>query len=659
MRKLSDKTGWCDTHGLRLARLAGVLGWMLAAVTGPATALQLDRLFSDHMVLQRGQPIRVSGRAQVGTSVSVQMGVDGGLAHADAEGRWTVVLPARPAGGPLELQVRNETETVVVRDVLVGDVWLASGQSNMAYRIEEGVTDAGPDLTEGAVAGIRHFVIAMHPAEEPQQDLHSGTWRVASPESIPGFSAVAHTFARALHDRTGVPIGVIEAAVGGSPIEAWMSPQALEGLPHMAGPPVEVAAHGCSSLAEFHAVNEANVATILKRVTDVEAGSALGVHGMDFADAAWHESAVPRWMQGRAAVHWMRRWIGWDGPTDAPAMISLGVPSSHCHVFLNGVLVHAATVSGPCRIALPARALVPGMNLIAVRLANPWFPPYFEGEGSEFFVSAEDGGRTVPLENGWRISDAVEPPLPPYVKLQEIPSALYHGMIHPVLGFGFAGFLWYQGENNADRADEYRALFPALINDWRRAAGRDAPFIFVQLAGFGNPTIEVEPAQGWPWLREAQARALDLPNTAMAVALDLGDTYDIHPKRKRAVGDRLARCALAMVYGVSTPSRGPVVDDVVFDGETVRISWMHAEGLHTSDGSQPRGFALAGADLVFHPAHAAIRGSFVDVTSEAVPAPVAVRYGWAKHPVVSLFNAAGLPAEPFRSDRWPPSPASR
>ena len=289
--------------------------------------------------------------------------------------------------------------------------------------------------------------------------------------------------------------------------------------------------------------------------------------------------------------------------------------------------------------------------MLAFRLDNPWWEPHLRGK--EFDISTLDEKILVDLSHNWRFSGKVEKQVPRIYTMQTIPSALYHGMIDPLFRTAVKGVIWYQGENNGDQGADYRRLFPAMISDWRiRFKQGYFPFLFIQLANLGTPTLDVENS-GWPFLREAQDYALHLPYTGMATAIDVGDEIDIHPRDKKTVADRLAIQAMKVAYGIDTLASGPRYEQHLISEDTIFVDFKHAKGLYTRDDQPPQGFSLAGEDRVFYPASARImKDGRVAVWSPDVSKPVSLRYAWARNPIINLYNAAGLPALPFRTDDW-------
>jgi sialate O-acetylesterase len=609
------------------------------------------------MVLQRDEPVGLWGWGTPGQEVRVEM--DGACAAATVgeDGSWRVELAARPAGGPCVIEVVSVGGRLRMEDVLFGDVWFASGQSNMAHRMDEGVVDAREPAGFVDADTIRHFDVPRRPSTVVENDLAGGEWRVAGPAATPGFSAVAHLFARAVQRREGIPIGIVHASWGGSSIEAWLRPEVLAALPHRPGPSYDYAAAGYGSLAEASDANERRIERVLEIVAGVDAGLARGVARVEFDDASWSVRAVPRWRELERAVFWMRRTVTVPAGVEGAAVLSLGDAGGRVDVFVDGAAV-GTVENAPCRFEIAPGVLRAGDHVVAVRIANPWQAPFLGGDAEAFRLGNAAAGWSVGLFDGWRIDGSMEPALPALVAFPEIPSALHKGMIHPVLGVRKAGFLWYQGETNSFTYDQYGPLFRALVRDWRALSGQgELPFLFVQLAGFGR-TSELPEEDSWVWMRETQTQAACLRQTGMAAAHDLGDVFDVHPKRKAGVAERLASEALRLRYGRDVVSRGPIARAVSISGTRVSVAFDHGEGMRAREGGDVAGFAVAGADRVFHRAQARIEGAAVVLACPAVAQPVAVRYAWARNPIANLINGAGLPAEPFRSDDWPLGAAS-
>jgi sialate O-acetylesterase len=480
-------------------------------------AVKLPTLLADHMVMQRGQPVHVWGKADAGEAVSASFRGETKAAAADALGQFSLYLSPGAAGGPFDLTIRGSNE-IVLKDVLVGDVWVAAGQSNMEWPVRW----AAEPEAEIAAAGhprIRLFRAMHRVSEFAFDDLYGNPWAPCGPESVADFSAVGYHFGRFLQERLDVPIGLIQIAWGGTPIDSWTSYSAITADAAL-----------MPALAEWAKLMRNHPAALLR----------------------YHQECL-RWEAAAAK---------------------------------------AKAAHKPFTEPVPVKPVGP---------ESPWKP-----------------------------------------------GAIFNAMVTPAAAYPVRGVIWYQGESNtsAERAPLYGRLFRTMIDDWRRAWNQgDFPFLFVQLAGFTTT-----PDSRWPELREAQRGALGAANTAMAVAIDLGERDNIHPKNKREVGRRLSLLARALVYGEQLVYSGPLFRRTTREDSVLRIWFDHTGGGLAAQGGALRGFEVAGADRRWMPAAARIEGDTVAASSPSVPAPLYVRYGWADFPDCNLYNVEGLPAAPFRSE---------
>ncbi len=620
---------------------------VLSLVHSARAALELPSIFSDRMVLQQGREVPVWGRALPGEQVRVTLeGVDGATARAraDASGRWMVRLPALAASStPRNLRIRTmpvsrnlEPEERVVTDVLVGEVWLCSGQSNMQWTLDRcGQSDI--DLSAADHAQIRMFNAAMTSVPEPQDDVE-GAWVVCDRSTAPGFSAVAYYFGRSLQRSLDVPIGLIHASWGGSTAEAWTTRSTLESMPET-GPILE------------------RFARMSVPDPDTEDFTSI-LHD----DAEWETVVLPSTFADQGhdidGVIWYRLHFdlprAWDG---RELEVTLGPIDDADVVWLNGFKIGETMNAGADRRYLVPPVLArPGPSLLTVRVSDFGGIGGFTGPVPKLRMGPVDapGDRRM-LTGPWLMQVSERPFVRP-MSANHRPAHLYNGMINPLVPFGIRGAIWYQGESNVDRADQYSTLFPAMIEDWRAAWGQDAfPFYYVQIApyDYGRPLECAE-------LREAQGDALRLPATGMVITMDVGDPRDIHPVAKEPVGERLALLARADVYGQDVVARAPVLRGTEVEGAALILRF---EGvclpLETLDGAVPTHFELAGADRIFHPATASVDGESIRLTCDAVSEPVAARYAWSDDAEPNLAGACGLPVGPFRTDEWPRSTAGR
>jgi sialate O-acetylesterase len=631
-----------------------------AAPSRPAVPLRVSALVGSGMVMQRGRPVPIWGWSAAGTPITVTFDGRPLKTSASSDGTWSVVLPAMPAGGPHAMTIAAGSESIAVQDILVGDVWLASGQSNMEWTVAD-TKNAAQEIAAAHDTNIRQFKVPTSYAYEPADDLAGGAWTVADPAHVAGFTAVGYFFARDLRKSVDVPIGILHSSWGGSRIEPWMSKSALAltdtGLAEIVRREKEYDQH-------VHDALRARIGSL----PTVDAGLVDGqARWADPAldDSSWATIATPNlWEQvgydGMDGVAWYRRTFTLTADEAAQGIrLGLGTIDDSDISWVNGVEVGRTLMAWnrPRTYDVPASALRAGTNVIAVRVEDTGGGGGIYGDPSLLFVEA--GGTRRPLAGSWRFKVGAVSINADGQHVNKIPTFLYNKMIHPVVRYPIAGVLWYQGESNADHIEDavaYRSLFPTLITSWRKEWGLgDFPFLWVQLANYMSPDAEPAAQSAWATLREAQTAALALPNTGQAVIIDVGEEKDIHPRNKQDVGARLALAARKVAYGQSVIASGPTYRSQERHGDTIVVRFANAGAGLVSHGAagQPGGFAIAGADRRFVWADARIDGDRVAVSSAAVPHPVAVRYAWGNNPTTaSLYNHEGLPATPFRTDSW-------
>ena len=643
-------------RGAGLLGLAAVAGAMLAGAA--AAELTVAPPAGDAMVIQRGAPVVLRGTAPAGREIAVRIAGRQAVARADAAGRWAAELPPLPAGGPHELLIVAGGDEVRLRDVLVGDVWVCSGQSNMEWVVADSA-DAAREIAATRDPGIRHLKVPRAWATAPRDELPECAWERADPEHVGGFTAVGYFFARELRPHVDVPIGLINASWGGSRIEPWMSAGSLK---------LDAAALAKLTAAESDYEREVMARLRARAGTLPERDGGLVEGRAVWADPALDDAS---WMTIRVPTHWEDGgWEGMDGIAWYRTAFTLTAPEARAGVrlglgtiddsdiaWVNGREVGRTVLAWnrPRVYAVPAEALREGRNVVTVRVEDTGGGGGMYGEPGLLFVEA--GGARRPLAGEWRFRLGVATVNLDFHKSQ-VPTMLYNAMIRPLQRTPVKGVLWYQGESNASPEDAfvYRRLFAAMIRDWQAGWGRgELPFLWVQLANF--MAAQPEPSESsWALLRESQSAALALPATGQAIAIDIGDAADIHPRNKQEVGRRLALAARAVVYGEKIEHSGPTYrSHEVRDGRIV-VAFDHVGGgLEWWGDASARlmGFAIAGADRRFVWADAAIENGRVVAWSDLVPSPVAVRYAWADNPEgPNLINPAGLPASPFRTDDW-------
>jgi sialate O-acetylesterase len=643
--------------------LTGWLATAFVALVGPLFGMSTahgavtpNPLFTNHAVLQQGAKVSVWGTADPGEVVTVEIAKQSVSTTAGADGRWLAHLAPLRAGGPFTLTISG-TNKIVLGDILVGEVWVAGGQSNMERQLGLRAGQQPIDNWEKEVAAadhpqIRQFGVAQEKSLTPLATVE-GEWSVCTPEAVKDFTAVGYFFARDLQAARHVPVGLIHASWGGTPAEAWTSEAGLRPLPDFADTSEQLK----MLIADPVAAQRRYEARLETWFIANDTGSAEGRSWRDPAlDAgAWKTMRLPTLWEDAGepdlnGVVWFRKTFDLPaGAANIAAELQLGMVDDIDTTWVNGVKVGATVGYNAVRkYALPVGVLKPGHNVVTVRVLDTGGGGGIWGDQKlQLAFKGKVPLQPIDLSGPWRyrigmnLQDAPPPPTGVTGDVMT-PTVLYNGMIAPLLPYAIRGVIWYQGEANLRRERQYRSLFPATIADWRRAWGQELPFLFVQIAPFREMTPELREAQLMAWQHT--------PKTAMVVTTDCGDANDIHPPRKQPVGERLALAARALAYGERIEYSGPVFQSLKVIGVNAALRFSHVGGGLVAKGGPLKGFTIAGADKVFHPARAKIRGKIVVVTSEAVPNPVAVRYGWANVPEGNLFNKADLPASPFRTD---------
>ncbi len=646
--------------------------------------LSLGGMFSDHAVIQRDKPIIVWGKASPESEITVTLDQTKSSAKAGADGNWRIELSAMKAGGPYEITVQSGDKSIKLSDILIGDVWLCSGQSNMQMAVRSS-NNAQQEIATADYPNIRIFRVGNNPSLVHVDEVE-GQWNQVSPQTIPSFSAVGYFFGRELYKETNIPIGLIDNSWGGMPAESYTSRATLEADPDykpildrceraLANFDKDVADYE-KEMAEYEQKKGLPAEAPPKYMTDPgNSGLNKGWAEHDFDDTAWKTMKLPMlWEDAGLKIDgavWFRKSVSippeWAGKE---LTLSLGQIDDFDTTYFDGKQIgdtHGGVEESYMilrKYPIPADVAVAGSHVIAVRVFD-----HFGGggiySGPIQIKPSDDSVKPTDLASDWRYQIEVSRPQPANSpggprkplgdKAPNNPAALWNGMTEPIHPFAVKGVIWYQGESNAGRAYQYRKLFTEMIGDWRKLWGDDLPFFFVQLANFTKAQTDPGEQSAWAELREAQDMALKLPLTALAAAIDIGDADDIHPKDKQTVGHRLALGALAIAYGKPVVYQGPTYDSIKIEGDAIRIFFKHTDGGLKGKGDKLTGFVIAGEDKQWRRADAVINGETVVVKSAEVPRPVAVRYGWANNPPVSLYNGKDLPAPPFRSDDWPAS----
>lgn len=636
---------------MRLSMGVAAAGLAAACAAGD---VRLPRIFGDGMVLQRESSAPVWGWADPGERVVVQGDWNGAAAHevtTGPDGRWRVNVGTGAAGGPFTVRVRGKNE-VRLENVLLGEVWVCSGQSNMEWPLA--ASEGGEEEARSADwPRMRMFTVTNRYALEPEADC-DGEWVTCSAQTAERFSGVGYFFGRELQRELDVPIGLIAADWGGTPAEAWMPEGAVGAFPEFQRQLGMMAELRRDPLALQRALEHEDELWWMNLV-----GEGEWKFGHD--DSGWKVMELPQTWSGELGafdgiVVFRKRVELSAEQAGREYTLRLGPIDDQDMVWFNGVLVGKTAVDGKWNEARAYRVpaeIVKRENVIVVMVLDTGGPGGVNGRAEEMALVPVGGGARVSLAGEWRYQAgkrAGELPARPRAARfgQFWPASLFNGMIAPIVPMRVAGVIWYQGESNVGRGEQYRRLFPGLIASWREAFGWEMPFGFVQIAPFAYAQDRGQAAL----VREAQVMALAAPRTGMAVTMDIGDPADIHPRNKREVGRRLSLWALAKVYGREVAFSGPLLRRAAVDGGRMRVAFEHGTGLRTRDGEAPSHLWIAGKDRVFHRAEGEIRGDELVVWSSEVVEPVAVRYGWEASAEPNLENAAGLPAAPFRTDDW-------
>ncbi len=631
---------------------------------GPAENIKLPTLFSDNMVLQRDMPVPVWGTADAGGGIEVRINGQVKKTSAEEDGKWRVMLDKMEAGGPFTIQIIGR-DTLTFKNVMIGEVWLASGQSNMEMAVRS-VKNAEEEIAAADYPDIRLFQVKKTLSLAPLDTVNCPGWALCTPQTVPGFSAAAYFFARKLYKELKVPVGIIHSSWGGSVAQAWTSAEALRTMPDFAEAVdrvIKARGEQQMSMKEYKRILE-------ERFEKVRAGNAGYKDGkpvwnaVDLDDSDWHKINNPtRWETAGYpdldGIMWYRKSVNIPSSmAKSDLILSLDLINDNDITWFNGVEVGRTNGADKARkYKIPASIVKAGKNVIAVSVQDIGYSGGLWGKKSKLYIEGR-GGKKISLSGEWLCKPGFDEikmlgPKPDSPIDHNRPTVLYNGMINPLIPYAIRGAIWYQGEGNTGSAYQYRTLFPLMIKDWRaRWKEGDFPFLFVQLANFKEKQTEPQD-DDWAELREAQLMTLSLPNTGMAVIIDIGEADDIHPKNKQEVGRRLALNALARVYGKDVVYSGPIYKSMKVEGNKIRLFFDHVDGgLMFKNGKTLQGFAIAGKDKKFVWGKAKIDGETVVVSAKGIKYPVAVRYAWAANPIGNLFNRAGLPASPFRTDSW-------
>ena len=631
--------------------LAGIISFCLQA----RAKVILPKIFSDNMVLQRNGLIPIWGWADANEKIEVRFNNQVKSVKAGKNGKWLIRLDAENAGGPYDMTIKGKN-TVQIRNILVGEVWLCSGQSNMEWTVGQSM-NAKQEIAAANNLFIRHIKIQRDISSLPQNDINAGDWQICDSTTVANFTGVGYFFAKNLYNELKIPVGLINSSWGGTNIETWISREAFENSDEfkemIAGMPK----------IDLDSLSKLKVKGSVMRIEALQGTKMEGMNTSQFRELSFDDSKWPVLNQPQLweeqsigeldGIVWLRKTIVLTSlDLTKEATLVLSKIDDNDITYVNGIKVGSTNQwDANRRYTIPPGVFKEGKNVIAVRVEDT-------GGGGGIYGDAADVklilyNASLPLSGEWKFQ--VESVIKT-TNQNSLPSLCFNAMISPLIPFAFQGVLWYQGESNAGRSYQYRKAFPLLINDWRQKWNNSSmPFYFVQLATFNNPGNSNEGC-GWAELREAQTMTLSLPNTGMCVTTDLvTNPKDIHPTNKQDVGKRLAALALNNLYSKNMICNGPVYKSMEIKNDQVILSFDNiGTGLYTPDKyGYIRGFEMAGKDQVFHYAKAFIKGNTVVLFNEKVENPVAVHFGWMGDASdCNLFNKEGYPAVPFRTDEW-------
>ncbi|WP_343704930.1 sialate O-acetylesterase [Flavobacterium sp.] len=616
--------------------------------------VRMPILFSDGMVLQRDKQIPIWGFADANETVEVHFNKQIKKTTANKKGKWTVNLAAEKAGGPFELIIIGKNK-IIIKNVLVGEVWICSGQSNMEFQVFKTI-NSEKEISSADYPMIRHFGVAQDLSGTPKDDLKQGKWEEANKENVGNFTAVGYYFARKLYSELKIPIGIINTSWGGTNVETWTSREAFEKSNEFKNMIADVPSLNVDSISKLYARRMKERVEKIQG-TPVSNDNEKSFKELSFNDNSWGELNTPGLWENQPlgdldGVVWMRKTITLSAEDiKNKATLSLAKIDDEDITYVNGIEVGRNTQWDARRIyQIPENVLKEGKNVIAVRIVDNSGGGGIYGESQDLKLTI--GSKVILLDEKWKFRViVVKTALSP----NSYPSLLYNAMVNPLVPYGIQGVLWYQGEANVWRAEEYKKSFPLMITDWRTKFNQgNFPFYFVQLSTFDEFGGNSQKGSRWAELREAQSETLKLPNTGMAVTTDIGNAKDIHPTNKQDIGLRLAAIAMNNIYGKKQVYSGPTYKSQEIKGNQIILTFDNiGSGLSTPNNDELKGFEIAGSDKVFYSAKAIIKDNKIIVSSDKVQNPVAVHYGWADDDTaINLFNKEKFPASPFRTDNW-------
>ena len=628
--------------------------------TGSMSAnIRLPKLISDGMVLQRDAKVKVWGWADPSEKIIIT--IDGKYYKivATNKGEWQLTMEPHSSGGPFTMVLEGNNH-LQINSVLFGDVWLCSGQSNMELPMSRVKPLYQAEIQNASNQNIRCFTVPQkYNFKATESDYTGGNWLEVNAGTILNFSAVAYFFANELYQKYHVPIGLINASLGGSPVQAWLSGDALKSFPDYQNESMKF--RDDNLIYETEAADNKRSNDWYAEANHNDAGHQLLSWKLpELNDSDWLTTTIPGYWRETSignvnGVVWFRKEFAVSKENcGKPAFLNMGRIVDADSVFINGKFIGSVSYQYPPRwYNVPAKVLVEGRNIVVVRVvSNSGKGGFVEDKPYELKVDTT----VTDLKGAWKMKlGCTMQALPGQTFIRWKPVGLYNAMIAPLVNYNKKGIVWYQGESNCDKPDEYRKLLPALINDWRTKFNQhDLPFLYAQLPNFMDVKPQPEESN-WARLRESQLKTLSVPNTGMAVTIDAGEWNDIHPLNKKVVGVRLAKLALQLAYKEKNiNASAPQYKSMIIIKNKIELSFTKADSRLTSFHAKSLNcFSIAGSDKKFVWAKAEIKGDKIIVWNENVSKPVAVRYAWADNPKgANLIDTEGNFVSPFRTDNW-------
>lgn len=634
-----------------------IILWSLSWISASA-AIQLPKVLGDNMVLQRNARIPIWGWASKGETVKIKFADKKYSAKTGENGKWIIYMDPMSAGGPYEMVISGSNK-ITLKNILIGEVWVCSGQSNMEWPTIN-INNAREEMANASFPNIRLFSVPKKVSSLPKEDLDGGEWMECNSANVANFSAVGFLFGRNLHKELNVPIGLINSSWGGTILETWASIEAVSAIPDFED------ALSAMKKADFPAL-EKNVDKLTKewhlKIENNDRGIKEQWQSPEYNDNEWKTLKLPQLWESAGltmdGVVWFRKEIMLDANEAATGItLNLSAIDDSDISFVNGKKIGETLnqYNNRREYKINSDVLRTGKNIIAVKVIDTGGGGGIWGNADDLSYTSSKGKTSLASE--WKYNIGIDPGIYPTSSAgpNAYPTLLFNGMINPLLPYAIQGAIWYQGESNTSRANQYETIFPMLINDWRKQWNNPKmPFLFVQLANYMD--AKPEPGESeWAELRDAQLKTLSVNKTGMAVIIDIGEAKDIHPRNKQDVAYRLSLAARKIAYAHDVVYSGPIYNSHKMEGNKIILSFKNTgSGLIAKDKyGYLKGFTIAGEDRIFVWAQASIVGDKVIVWSDKVNNPVSVRYAWADNPDdANFYNVEGLPASPFRTDDWP------